>query len=143
MLPSSASREGLVLQVGVKIVREEKEMKKFILITLVLVVLVALAGCRYKLYKESNIYSIERFSSFKGSFFLATGSFGNKTYYAYYKEDEGGLLLEKVDAEITTIYLRDDIEPKVEYYSNGWDHKYRVYVPTDTLYLEFDLNDKD
>ena len=120
----------------------------FAAINFLSIINLTLAGTFYSLYIQeytkfiTNIMSINRESGITGSFALGCGYVQSKQYYYYYYETDNGVLLGKVDAEITYIVETDQYEPALyelkQYGKVSID--YLVYVPYGTIITNFVLN---
>ena len=78
-----------------------------------------------------------------GSFALGFGSVGNKDYFVCYIENEdGGLQLKRFSANDTTIYqtLESDEEAYMEITTKLSGTKNKIYVPKDTIQVEYNLS---
>lgn len=93
----------------------------------------------------NEIQSVVINESIKGTFVLGIGTVSDRRYYvAYEVQEDGGLRLVQLDAEITTIYqtLTENETPYVEYYSNGYNtiKEIKLYVPENTIQQNYDLD---
>ena len=98
-----------------------------------------------QLVYDKEIYSLTNIheSQISGSFFLGCGgiSTSNDMYYYYYVEDTkfGGMILDKSDVFRTTIIETNETPHVQRYEPSYYDRKYVLYVPKDTVKIDFNV----
>ena len=108
-----------------------------------LLVLTGCTECEPTEFKD--IYSSRIKDAMGGGFLLGMGSFNTETYYYFYSKEGGGLLLDKVEAEHTTIFEDAVLNPyfvKVISRSTSICNN-ELHVPKGTIYQELNLNLSD
>jgi hypothetical protein len=105
----------------------------------------------YYTERITPIYSLSMNDKMQGMFFIGIGYIGEQPYYYFYEQSsQGGKILAKLLAEETVIQETNSTVPsKVEYIWTvksakcGFAPDYRkveLYVPTDTIKKEFNVN---
>lgn len=79
---------------------------------------------------------------FRGGRYCMSGYINEKFTYVYgYETYGGGMKIQKADADISVVYLRDDVDPCAKWYTETktfwWCERERatcdIYVPTDSM----------
>jgi len=120
------------------------------LIVIIVVIVIAIMergkSCQYEEDIE-KIYSLNMGKEMEGSFFIGIGSFGDTTYYYFYKEDGDGIILDKVNAEyIRLIETNNRVPSYVEYSCNcifkqcDGSKKRTLFIPIGTVKTNYDIN---
>jgi hypothetical protein len=93
-------------------------MSKFVTVIILLVVLaVSLRACIVDqptcivVEDDTPIYSLALDDALSGSFFIGISSVNQHPYYYVYVAEQGGVMLQRFDAEKIVIQERDDVAP--------------------------------
>lgn len=96
------------------------------------------------LMTDVKTYTIKTISSNEENIFvLGVGNLGNDEYFVCYKEDENGsLIIKTFSSENTTICktLESDEEAYAEITTTLSGTKNKIYVPKDTIQVEYNLS---
>ena len=100
-----------------------------------------------KVLQSNEIISLKDNSTYKGSFFLGSGSIKNEPMFFYYKKVGKGFKLESIPTRKAIIIYSIE-SPKVEqikYISNSkWSInpriRYNIYIPSGTIKTNFILD---
>ena len=145
---------GIILDFGGAIEHDEQAEKVgsvSLLISLLLLVLIVFAFCRVEKepweraeepYVTHSIVALSDGNEINGKFYCRSGYINEEFTYVYgYKTAGGGMKIQKVTDDKSTVYFRDDIEPCAKWYR--WTRKFwwvkeekttcDIYVPTDSL----------
>jgi hypothetical protein len=90
---------------------------------------------------EYELVSISNSSSISGSFFLGTGSIGQKAvFYFYIKNTDGSIKLMNSFADVTTIKETDN-PPRATLFKKAWkDREWEIAIPRGSMINTFELD---
>ena len=117
-----------------------------VILLLVLLVLAIYYIIDLSIYLMTDVrtYTIKTISSNEeNTFVLGVGNLGNDEYFVCYTEDENGsLIIKTFSSENTTICktLESDEEAYVEITTTLSGTKNKIYVPKDTIQVEYNLS---
>ena len=125
---------------------EEKKMQErdfdftFVFIGIALLVFFIIGSFQkpkeYELQGTTNIYSYEKVYGVQGSFGIFHGSIQTEAYYFYYIKDDRGWKLSNVRSSNTYLnVIEDNSKPRIEYWSNGNNGYYKMYLPSEYIIL--------
>lgn len=94
-----------------------------------------------------SIETLQTDISLSGRFMLGYGYTGSKTVYSYYiKTDDGGYVLQQVDAGVSKIYMNENDKPYItKHYSETnrlkkqFISSYSFHVPNGTIVRNYDV----
>lgn len=90
----------------------------------------------YELKSTTDIYSYEMVYGVQGSFGIFHGFIQSEAYYFYYIKDDKGWNLRNVRSSSTYLnVLDDDSNPRIEYWFNGNNGYYKMYLPSEYIIL--------
>ena len=124
-------------------------MKNQVLMGIIFKLTILIIGCA-EVYREYEIYkivSLERDTAITGSFFIGTGSIGERQYYFVYEEKQPNqYALRKIPAFIlcgnhrgsaATLIESEETPRVIKYKINRNHYYYKIYVPFGTVIKEF------
>ena len=120
-------------------------MKKILIVLGLVSFVIASSGCLEDLCGESRrtpIISLTLNGKVEGTFFLGSGSIEDEPVYYFYKEKEGGLILDYVYATETIVIETNDVEPVLVEYGCTFKQS-KLYVPEGTIIRHMVMDTKD
>lgn len=101
---------------------------------------------KYIVYEERELIQVNNKSEIEGSFFLASGSFGEELYYQFYYKDKNNFIVyNKVPVESEKIKIRFSDRPKLLIVNKGnkygWEEQGMILeVPESAILRDYNLN---
>lgn len=101
---------------------------------------------KHIVYEERELIQVNNKSEIEGSFFLASGSFGEELYYQFYYKDKNNFIIyNKVPVESEKIKIRFSDKPKLLIVNQGneygWEEQGMILeVPESAILRDYNLN---